>query len=306
MADISSVEKLRLEKLFEMESGYVLNFSNRTFKEFFIENFGIDIENSKYDYASCSKANRLRAFWMKEDNATVGKLIFKLLEHWKLGKELNFREINPQEKALFDECLKISERLIKNKPKESPLQQEIGLRKKQELENTKSYQLNLLLQMFEDLTKSSEPQKRGFLLQDLLNRLFLIHEIPVFQSFQRNEGGEQIDGAFIFQSWHYLVECKWTKKLADIRELDSLLGKVSRSGRQAMGLFLSIEGWSEHVPSLLKQNPDKCIILMDGYDLRCVLSEAVGLEKLLLTKIAKLNFSSEPFLSVVDIMNERI
>mgnify|MGYP005815390025 CR=1 FL=1 len=79
MADLSSFEKLKLENLFGMSSGYVLNFSNRTFKEFFAENLGIDIYSSKYDYDSGSKANRLRAFWMRENNAIVGKSIFQLL-----------------------------------------------------------------------------------------------------------------------------------------------------------------------------------------------------------------------------------
>ena len=65
---------------------------------------------------------------------------------------------------------------------------------------------------------------------------------------------------------------RWRQKLADMRELDGLKGQVDRSGKQAMGLFLSINGWSEHVPKVMKQNPEKSIILMDGYDLRAVLS----------------------------------
>ena len=156
--------------------------------------------------------------------------------------------------------------------------------------------------MFDELAVSKDYQRRGYLLQDLLKQLFLINEIPVTKSFQRNEGGEQIDGAFLFQGWHYLIECKWTKKLADIRELDSLLGKVNRSGKQAMGLLLSIDGWSENVPLLLKQNPEKCILLMEGYDLRCVLSGAVDLTRLLNAKITKLNLEAEPFFSVVEVM----
>ena len=36
-----------------------------------------------------------------------------------------------------------------------------------------------------------------------------------------------------------------------------------------MGVFLSVNGWSENVPQLLKQNSEKSILLMDGYDLRC-------------------------------------
>jgi hypothetical protein len=305
MSNLTSIERMKLEKMFDMGSGYVLDFSNRTIKEFILKNVGIDISATRYDYESGSKANRLRAFWDKEDNLTVGKLILHLLEYWKVRKELNNQVITSEEKVLYDEGLKIAERLVQNKPKEAQLEKEIEARKKKEQEAKREFQLNLLLQMFEELAKSTEPQKRGFLLQDLLNRLFLIHEITVNKSFQRNDGGEQIDGAFSYQGWYYLVECKWTKKLADIRELDSLFGKVNRSGKQTMGIFLSIEGWSENVPPLLKQNPEKCIILMDGYDLRCVLCEAIELEKLLQEKIAKLNLESEPFYSAVNLLRTK-
>ena len=54
MADLSSIEKLKIEKLFDMGTGYVIDFSNRTFSEFILENMGIEIYDSKYDYASGS------------------------------------------------------------------------------------------------------------------------------------------------------------------------------------------------------------------------------------------------------------
>jgi hypothetical protein len=151
--------------------------------------------------------------------------------------------------------------------------------------------------MFEEMARSDDPHRRGYLLQDLLNRLFDLHEIPVFRAFTRNEGAEQIDGAFKLDGWHYLVECRWRQKLADIRQLDGLLGQVQRSGRQTMGMFLSVNGWSENVPPLLKQNPEKCIFLMDGYDLRCVLAGDIDLRDLLLAKLECLNLDGEPFLS---------
>ena len=59
MSDLNFLEKMKLEKLFEMSSGYVLGFSNRTFAEFVAESTRIDIYDPKYDYASGSKANRL-------------------------------------------------------------------------------------------------------------------------------------------------------------------------------------------------------------------------------------------------------
>ena len=62
MSDLSFIEKSRLEKLFGMASGYVLNFSNRTFREFVADSVRRDIYCGKYDYASKSKANLLRGF----------------------------------------------------------------------------------------------------------------------------------------------------------------------------------------------------------------------------------------------------
>ncbi len=172
-------------------------------------------------------------------------------------------------------------------------------RMERERSETLRKQSELLLMMFDDLAMSTDEQRRGYLLQDLLNRTFDLHVIPVVASFTRNRGGEQIDGAFKLDGWHYIVECRWRKKLSDIRELDGLSGQIARSGRQTMGVFLSINGWSDNVVPLLKQNPDKGIILMDGYDLRTVLAGQVHLIDLLLAKVAELNLKAEPYYSVV-------
>lgn len=111
MADLSSIDKMRFEKLFDMGTGYVIDFSNRTFAEFILENTGIDIFSGKYDYASGSKANRLRAFWQKEENHIVSQLLLKLLEYWLAKKETNSSEVTPAEKTLYDECKKIAQNL---------------------------------------------------------------------------------------------------------------------------------------------------------------------------------------------------
>ncbi|MEW9701940.1 hypothetical protein [Paenibacillus sp. SI8] len=80
------------------------------------------------------------------------------------------------------------------------------------------------------------------------------------------------------------------------------LWSVSRSGKQTMDMFLSIKGWSSNVSDLLKQNPEKSIFFMDGFDLRCVLARFVDLLALLQTKIAKLNLEAEPFYSAKEIL----
>lgn len=178
---------------------------------------------------------------------------------------------------------------------------------KMEREQTESFrnESRLLLLMLDELAKSNEKTKRGYLLQDLLNRTFDLHTIPVVASFTRNKGGEQIDGAFTLEGWHYIVECRWRKELSGIRELDGVYGQIARSGRQTMGILLSINGWSKNVVPLLKQNPDKSIILINGYDLRCVLAREVDLKDLLLAKIVKLNLKAEPFYSVNEYIKDQ-
>lgn len=81
MASLNSNERQILEKLFQMGGGYVLNFSDRTIREFFQNDIGINIFDQKYNYASGSKANRLRGLWQVADDALVGKSIDKLIEY---------------------------------------------------------------------------------------------------------------------------------------------------------------------------------------------------------------------------------
>lgn len=81
MANLTTIEKQILEKLFQMEGGYVLNFSDRTMGEFFRDDVGIDIYTKKFNYSSGSKANRLRGLWLKADNKMVAKSVLKLIEY---------------------------------------------------------------------------------------------------------------------------------------------------------------------------------------------------------------------------------
>ena len=119
MSDLTSIEKLRLQRFFGMGSGYVLDFSNRTFSEFILENARLDIYSEKYNQGSGSKAHRLRAFWDKESNYTTGKLISAILEYWRTHNELNQRTVSEQDKQAYEECLKIANRLKQDNPVEN-------------------------------------------------------------------------------------------------------------------------------------------------------------------------------------------
>ncbi len=164
---------------------------------------------------------------------------------------------------------------------------------------------DLLFRRFEELIELTNPQKRGFKLQELMKDTFEFFGIRVKKSFTRNAGAEQIDGAFEFKGWHYIVECRWREKLADGRELAGLTEQVNLSGHQTMGLFLSINGWSDNVPFLLKQNAQKRTILMNGSDFMKILTGKIQLDALLEAKLFKLNVEAEPYYSADEFIRDQ-
>ncbi len=48
MPNIRSIDMMVLDDIFDMGSGYVLNFSDRTFAQFFAEELNVDIDNPVY------------------------------------------------------------------------------------------------------------------------------------------------------------------------------------------------------------------------------------------------------------------
>lgn len=89
MSSLKAIEKKVFEDLYGMASGYVLDFTNNTFAEFFRETANIDIYAPKYDFNGDSKAKRLRAFWETEPDALVGKVLAGLLEVWQYNAARN-------------------------------------------------------------------------------------------------------------------------------------------------------------------------------------------------------------------------
>lgn len=108
MSSLTASDKRKLERLLDMGGGYVLNFSNRTFAEFILDSTGRNIDDSKYNYASGSKANRLRAFWTEEPDVIIAKLLTDLLDY--LGE----RPVAPDVAPLLQQCRQIIGRLAQN------------------------------------------------------------------------------------------------------------------------------------------------------------------------------------------------
>lgn len=182
MSDLTPLEKRKFERFLGMETGYVLDFTNRTFAEFVSHSSGCDIYDSRYEYGSGSKANRLRAFWQKEENGVVGKLMRDMLDYSEATG------------ALHETCRLIIARLLQGTPtsQAQPASQHDGQSAQQQ--RRRSQQLQQLKDDFFQLAADHDRNRAGLALETLLNRLFEIFDLQPRQPFR--VVGEQIDGSF--------------------------------------------------------------------------------------------------------------
>lgn len=108
MSSLTNIDKKYLETLLEMESGYVLDFSNKTFYEFINSVANIDINDSKYQIYGSSKANRLRAFWSIENDNINSAVLRDLLKYYKFNVDNGKIKFNEK---IYNECIRIVNRL---------------------------------------------------------------------------------------------------------------------------------------------------------------------------------------------------
>ena len=107
MSSLTDAEKRYLEKLLDMGGGYVLDFTDATFSEFFSQH-NVDIDESKYRKSGQGKAKRLRAFWLLEPDQKVGEVLCDMLNSYVVECELGKRKL---ERGLLDKARKIANRL---------------------------------------------------------------------------------------------------------------------------------------------------------------------------------------------------
>lgn len=104
MSSLRAIDRRQLEILLGMATGYVLDFSDTAFAEFFKDYGSIEIHSDKYTSSGTSKANKLREFWRIEPDTVVSVILSALLEHWSV--------INPHpsedEQRLFERCAAIA------------------------------------------------------------------------------------------------------------------------------------------------------------------------------------------------------
>ena len=82
MSGLSAADIIYLEKVLGMAGGYVLNFNDAKFGQFFFR-YNIDIHSTRYQNYGTSKARKLRAFWDKEADTLVGEVLSEMLDTYE-------------------------------------------------------------------------------------------------------------------------------------------------------------------------------------------------------------------------------
>jgi hypothetical protein len=152
---------------------------------------------------------------------------------------------------------------------------------------------------FYNLVAADNPQQRGFALEKVLKGLFELFDLDPKASFRLV--GEQIDGAFSFEGTDYLLEAKWQQELVSASALDGMAGKLSRKLENTLGLFLSVNGFSEDAVKA-HSSGRRLLILMDGSDLMAVLEGRIDLVQLLLRKRRKASETGNIYLRIHEIL----
>jgi len=243
MADIKFIEKASLENIFQMESGYVLDFSNSSFQQFCLEELGYDVYKK---YPNLSKAKILREIFLHESNTYVGKLINDLLRYKK--ERLS---ITNQEQKDFDISVEIAKRLLGKQSNE--------LKKEKTIVTNKSYDYKVLSKELLTITNIDNAQTRGYAFEKYLVKLFSEFDLTPRSSFKIK--GEQIDGSLLFNNELYIIEAKWQSKEIDVDEFRIFSDKIELKSGFTRGIFISFSNFKPNVFVRYNNNKSRFFII---------------------------------------------
>jgi len=246
---------------------------------------GIDWLGPAYKRDSVSRfVDRLAA-----DPARHGPLLLRLMSD--VADMDDFPQLAwPEESArLIREATEAVERLRRYmRPYEAQLASQEAARGRIDQERRRADLLRATAQELEGLKDEflamgamTDAQDRGRQFEPFLRRLFDLFDLAPRGSFRIV--GEEIDGGFTLDGFHYLLEAKWEKESADRGKLDQFRGKVDDKADATFGLFIAYEGFQS--TAVAKHSGRRSpLLLMDGGDLLAVLEQRIDLGDLLRAK----------------------
>jgi hypothetical protein len=264
-----------------MDGGYVLDFSNRTFEEFFREVVGVPIYDTRFDSGSGSKANRMRAFWQVATDDQLRALFQGILEGWDIYSRT---PIADRTRALLQSiirklggCVAVAE----------------------QPQDVAGIDANASERLVSELLRVTAlaPQSRGFAYEAFLRDVFNAYGLAARASFRLT--GEQIDGSFVLHHETYLLEAKWQNPTVGAAELHTFEGKLGEKAAWSRGLFVSNSGFAPD--GLQAFGRGKRLVCMDGFDISEMLRRRLPFVKVMEMKVRRAAETGNPLVSVRDL-----
>ncbi len=249
--------------------GYVLDFSDRTYSQFFAAELDVDIDDPVYTFYGSSKGKRLRRFLELADNATAARTLRAL---WELRSDCVSDDKDPVAGA-DRKYLALQARLGAEGQSLPPEPVEHSF----DHEKVKTLKAEVM-----ELT-AMPPQSRGYAFERFLVRLFELFGMKPRESFRNR--GEQIDGSFILHGETYLFEAKWQNDKTGAKDLRDFEGKLNEKAAWARGLFISHSGFSESALEMFGRG--KRTICMTGLDLYDMLEREISLNEVIDRKVRR-------------------
>ncbi|MFE7116437.1 restriction endonuclease [Streptomyces sp. NPDC057654] len=134
-----------------------------------------------------------------------------------------------------------------------------------------------LKQRFLQMRAATDPHQRGRDFEGFINELFALYDLDPQASYEMPH--EQIDGAFVFDTDHYILEAKWWRERIGRRELDVFKANIERKGKNTLGLYVSVEGFTQDALAVYSLSTP--FITMDGSDFMAVLDQRIRLDELM-------------------------
>lgn len=283
MSDVRTLDIRLLDEAFEMQSGYVLDFSDRTMGNFFLEELNLDIDDPKWEREGTSKAKRLRCFLRTVDNATAARTIRSLWEYRQAFGKRDAADDGDLEGRVLDLVGKLSgTRAADSAPSPEPARNSARV-----------------AELRRDLIAVSglAPQARGYAFEKFLRGAFNLYGMMAKNSFRLR--GEEIDGSFVLDHETYLFEAKWRFEMTGVDDLLIFDGKLGSRAAWARGLFVSYTGFSEG--GLHAFGRGRRTICMNGQDFDEALSRELPLDHVIREKVRRAVETGAPFTPVRDL-----
>lgn len=156
-----------------------------------------------------------------------------------------------------------------------------------------------LKQRFMALHGALDVHQRGRDFEGFINEVFALYDLEPRASYSLEH--EQIDGAFTYDTDHYVLEAKWWKEAIGRSMLDVFKANIERKGKNTLGLYVSMSGFTSDALAVYSYSTP--FITMDGLDFMAVLDQRIRLDDLIRRKKRHASETGHCFLPVAKIFS---